>query len=457
MDTLKYHQRLFILICATYLALTFAYAILVPPWESPDEPAHYLYAMQLAERARPPLQPTVQQKDYFCRDHAFVSSNYEWYQPPIGYLPAAMIYKIVALLAPSSLPSVIPPLNSQFCDNNPFVYQNLFIHTHLKMFQVWKTEWGLLVIRLCLALFGLVVIYAAYQVGNACDPNGWLGIGAAGWIAFLPQFTFINANVRSDTLTNTIAALVFLLAVSMQTPHPQTNRLALGIGFLLGLGLLSKYTFVYIVPVGLLAIILTNPREPRAWVKPLILMGLPTLVLLTTYYLAFAEARAALVYTFNSVLRVDPNALTWNYVTKIFQPLFIEIFFARFGWANVAVPGILSHIAFALWMIGIASALVRLWQLRLTENSYIFKVMILLSVGILFAVIGVLRFNLSTFQPQGRLLFPALVAWAVVSLWGWYQILSPRLQRITTIATIGLMLAFNLYALFFALVPAYYK
>lgn len=456
MDTIRYRQRVFILVCVTYLVLASAYAILVPPWESPDEPAHYLYAMQLAERARPPLQPTVQQKDYFCRDDAFISSNYEWYQPAVGYLPAALIYKTLALLAPHSLPHTIPPLNPQFCVD-PFTHHNLFIHPNLKVFEIWKTEWGLLIIRLFLSLFGLVVIYATYQVGNACDRKNWLGIGAASWVAFLPQFTFINASVRSDTLTNTIAALVLLLAVLMQLPHAHTNRLALAIGFLLGVGLLCKYTFVYILPVGLLAVILTSPRAPHLWIKPLILMGLPTLTLVAIYYLAFAEARTALIYTFNSALRLDPNTLNWKYLTKVLQPLFIEIFFARFGWANVTVPGILSHGAFAIWGIGIVSALGHLWWLRRTIDPHTQKIILLLSVSILFAITGVIRFNLSTFQPQGRLLFPALVAWAVVSIWSWYQLLSPRAQKIATITLSGSMLVFNLYAIFFALVPAHYK
>ncbi|MCX7839020.1 MAG: glycosyltransferase family 39 protein [Anaerolineae bacterium] len=456
MDMIKYRQRVFVLICAIYLVLACAYAILVPPWESPDEPAHYLYVKQLAERARPPLQPTVQQKDYFCRDYAFISSNYEWYQPAVGYLPAAIIYKTLALLAPHSLPHTIPPLNPQFCID-PFTHHNLFIHLNLKMFEIWKTEWGLLIIRLFLSLLGLIVIYAAYRIGNVCDRQNWLGIGAAGWVAFLPQFTFINASVRSDTLTNTVAALVLLFAVLMQLPRANTSRLALAIGFLLGVGLLCKYTFVYILPVGLIAIILTSPRAPRLWIKPFVLMGLPTLILVAIYYLAFTEARAALIYTFNSALRLDPNTLNWKYLTKVLQPLFIEIFFARFGWANVTVPGIFSHIAFALWGIGVVSTLGHLWWLRHTVDSHTQKIILLLSVSILFAIIGVIRFNLSTFQPQGRLLFPALVAWAVVSIWGWYQLLSPRAQKIATITVIVSMLVFNLYALFFALVPAHYK
>jgi hypothetical protein len=72
------------------------------------------------------------------------------------------------------------------------------------------------------------------------------------------------------------------------------------------------------------------------------------------------------------------------------------------------------------------------------------------------AVAGVIRFNLSVFQPQGRLLFPVLVPWAVFLFWGCWQILSARGKIVLGIAATGFMLVFNVFALFFCLAPAYY-
>jgi hypothetical protein len=456
-NTIKYRQRTFILICAIYLILASTYAILVPPWESPDEPAHYRYVAQLAERGRPAPDPGVRQRDNFCRDYMFISSNHQWYQPALGYMPAAVIYKILDVIAPASLPRWIPQLNPQFC-NNPFAYHNLFMHANARILEIWKDAWGLLVIRMLLSLLGIVIIYTAYHIGSVCDKtNGWLGIAVAGWIAFLPQFTFVNANVRSDTLTNAIAALVFLVAVLMFTSIGQINKLAPSMGVLLGLGLLSKYTFIYIVPIGLLAVILTNPRAPRMWFKPLTLMLLPMALIVTGYYLIFDEARVALTYTFTTLLQVKPDALRWDYIRGIFQPLFIDIFFARFGWANVTVPATWSRIAFGGWIIGTVLTLTQMWHQRKHSETTVLTIIILLSAGILLAIIGVIRFNLADFQPQGRYLFPVLVPWSLLGFWGWWQVLSARGQMILMTIVIGFMLVFNLYALFFCLVPAYYK
>ncbi|MCI0475080.1 MAG: glycosyltransferase family 39 protein, partial [Anaerolineales bacterium] len=381
-----------------------------------------------------------------------ISSNYEWFQPALGYLPAAVIYKTLDIFAPGSLPREIPPLNPQFCSSSS-THPNLFTHPSLKVFEVWKNGWGLVVIRILSSLWGIAVIYAAYRIGCICDKNeGWLGIVAAGWVAFLPQFTFVNANARSDTLTNAIAALFFLLAVLMQTSPTRINKLALGIGVLLGLGLLSKYTFFYIVPVALLAAMLTSPRAPRAWLKPATLMVLPALVLVAAYYLTFDEARAALIHFL--VSRAKLIALSPTYVSSIF-PLLLDSFYGRFGWMSLSTPATWTRIGFGVWSIGAA---LTLWQIIRRHRGIPFlRNIAILGVGLLLAFAAVLYYNFSRYDPQGRFLFPILTAWAVFGFWGWWQILSARDQKIATIAALGFMLAFNLYALFFCLVPAYYK
>jgi hypothetical protein len=85
------------------------------------------------------------------------------------------------------------------------------------------------------------------------------------------------------------------------------------------------------------------------------------------------------------------------------------------------------------------------------------KIVALLFVGMLLAFIGVVRFNLSVVQPQGRFLFPALLPWAILGFWGIWQILPRRSEKIATILMISFMLLFNVYALFFVLAPAYWR
>jgi 4-amino-4-deoxy-L-arabinose transferase-like glycosyltransferase len=454
--SMNLHRIILALIAVVYCTLSVMYAILIPPWESPDEPAHYLYVSQLATRWRPPQKSTIQQTNSFSKDQAFISSNYEWYQPALGYLPAAVVYKVLAIIAPDSLPKQIPSLSSLF-PTIPSRY-NIFIHPASGIFHVWDNAWGLLVIRILSSLLGLPVIFAAYKLGVLVDKEGgFLGIAAAGWVAFLPQFTFINASVRSDTLTNAIAALVFLTAALIQTSREQRDRNALLMGILLGLGLISKNTFVYMVPIGLIAVILPDPRAPRTWLRLAMLVLAPALILWGVYYLVFDEARVAFAYTLTTALKINSDLLTWKHLQEIPKPLLIDLFYARFGWANVAPPAICSRLAFGFWSIGSCITLIQ--TIRLSQKPELnqqMKIIALLFIGMLLAFIGVVRFNLSIVQPQGRFLFPALLPWAILGFWGVWQILSKRSEKIATILIVGFMLLFNVYALFFILTPAYW-
>jgi len=310
--------------------------------------------------------------------------------------------------------------------------------------------------RLCSSFLGLPVLYAAYRCGRLLDPGGRLGLAAAAWVAFLPQFTFVTATVRSDSTANALAALVFLFAASMQVQTAGMRRLALGTGISLGLGLLSKFTFVSIVPIGLLAPLLARPRPPRAWLAASLWVACPTVAIPGLYYAAFPEARSALAHMLGTTLRLRPDAFHWDYLAGIPSPLFIDLFFARFGWANVAVPRALSLLAFALCGSGTMVTLVYLWRLRRCRQPAAVRILAVLSLGIVLTAAGTLRFNLSEIQPQGRLLFPALVPWALVMFAGVWHATTPRSRALATLASTLFMLGFNGYALLGVVVPAYY-
>lgn len=450
-------KKLLFLIALTYCALSALYAIFTPPWEAPDETAHYLYAAGLAEQNRPAQASGIEQTKSFSQDQAYLSSSYEWFQPALGYLPAALAYKVIRQIAPQSLPDKIPGL-SALSPEIPRRY-NIFLHPEKTLAETWRANWGLLAMRIVSALTGLLVILAAYQLGNLLEGQpGLLGICAAGLIAFLPQFTFINASVRGDTLTSAIAALVFLLAAQLQSaPRLSTRKLIL-MGLLLGLGLLSKNTFLYMLPVGLLAAILPGFHAPKTWFKAVFLVAAPALLIWASYHLAFVEARAALDYTTNSMLKIRPDYLSWAYLKTIPGPLLIDLFYARFGWANIAPPKILNYAAFSLWSLGAAISLARfIFSAKKSLSQEKSRVLWLLLAGFIFALIGVLRFNLSIYQPQGRFLFPVLLPWAIWGLWGLWQILGQHRQKHAALLLVGGMFLFNVYALGWVIFPAFWR
>jgi 4-amino-4-deoxy-L-arabinose transferase-like glycosyltransferase len=301
-----------------------------------------------------------------------------------------------------------------------------------------------------------VVVYSTYRIGNLLDSHsGLLGLAAAGWLAFLPQFTFINASVRSDTMANAMAALLLLLGAVIQTAPRGNRKDSVLMGVLLGLGILTKGTFVYLVPLAVLAVLLKAPRSGRAWAASLLYLMGPAVLIVATYYLAFDEARAALAY--GTMLRPKAAFFAWDYAIQIPRPLLLDLFFARFGWANIAPSPNWSVVAMAIWGVGACLSVlqaIRLFrQQGLTESV---RIILVLGVLILLALCGALYYSLMLTQPQGRFLFPALAAWAVFAFWGMWQMLSLRGRVLMAFGCVAFMLAFNLIGLS-TLFQAYYQ
>lgn len=427
------------MIASLYFVLVTLYAVIIPPWESPDEPAHYLYIVQLADRWRPPSDPQVRQRASFSKDYEFISSNYEWYQPALGYLPGAIVYKLLNILAPSTLPTDIPPLNPQFG-----AHKNLFLHGNIQVLNVWNGLEGLLILRIASALLGLVPLFAAYRIGCLLE-DATLGWVAAGWVALLPQFTFISASVRSDTMANAVGALVCMASVEMLIRKTAPLKVV-GLGILIGLGILTKYTFLYLIPFGWLAIVLSEPGSLRRYVWNLSLLMIPLIFIVGGYFLAFREAREAFIYTYHYALKIRPEALSWEYLRRIPRPLFMDLFFGRLGWANVVTSTFFIRLSFWLWCGLAIITCIKMISIN-KEQKKIVLALGMLGCALFLACAGAFRYNLSVFQPQGRFLFPVLVAWAVLGLWGAVRSLKTQGRVLAVWLLIGYMGVFNITSL----------
>jgi 4-amino-4-deoxy-L-arabinose transferase-like glycosyltransferase len=444
------------LICLIHGLLTIAYAIAIPPWEAPDEPAHYQFMAHLATTWRPPTRPLIRQTRSFSKDYPYISSNYEWYQPPLGYVPGALVYQWLDLWCPDRLPRTIPALEPTFSTTPGSA--TLFRHPGPTVFQVWQGSTGLLAMRIATCFLGLIVIVSAYVVGRYLKRDShWLGVAMAGWVAFLPQFTFVNASVRSDNLVNALAALVILGSVVVVVTHSVKPRVLLLLGTLTGLAVLSKLTSVYVGLIPVSALMLITRCRPRDVLTPVALFLLPVGVIVGSYFLAYPEARSALAYVVGAEFAIKPELLTWNRMKLIPAPLLVNLFYARFGWANVGPPSLWMRTACGLWMVGVSLTLLQVWRKRNAQwSSSPAGAVAVLGLGVFLALAAVVRFNLTIYQPQGRFLFPVLVAWAALGLWGTLDRLPSRYHAPFAVVVCLGMLGFNLVSLCCYLVPAYY-
>ena len=450
-----------------YCALVWLYALNTPPWEVPDEPAHFNYVRLIVEQA---ALPVLQAGDYdqaylesikarkFPAEMSIAAIRYESHQPPLYYLLAAPFYGFDRAAA----------LTTQ-----------------------------LLGLRLYSALWGVVLLALIYRIAALLLPRGGgLPLLATALAAFIPQHLAMLSGVNNDVLAEVaLAAVVLALLRMVADPGHSTARARKDwwyAGLLFGAALLTKTTAY--VSAGLIVVafflLWRRGRALRAELRQAA-PGLAVGLLLGAAWFA----RDALVYgptdwlglaRHNAVVVGQPHTLDLypNYLAAAadYVPIMFHSFWGQFGWMGVPLDARSYMILFAFTIFALIGLLPFLAELRhaatktppapsagaSTTAAYSYQADGLLLAGawLFFTSGATVAYSLDFFQAQGRYLFPALGAIAVflaAGLGQWIRIAAagaarmrmPALwvRRVLLSALIGGLILFDLYCLFRVLVP----
>jgi hypothetical protein len=398
------------LIALLYVALGTLYAVYTPPWQAPDEPAHYNYIRALAEeRALPVIEEGDYNQDYLHRltsqkfppQLSIAPLRYEDHQPPLYYLLAVPVYLLFG-------GALIP-------------------------------------LRLLSVMLGLLLLTVVRRL--VCDlfpGRPFLSLTAMALIAFLPQHIAMTAAVNNDALAELVLAMALWLAVR---PHPRPWPL----GAVVGLALLTKTTAYVALPVALLALWWGGARMSadeqrlrqreqsaplRASPRPLLYTVAQTgRMLLAALLLAGPWlVRNGAIYGWadplglarhNAVVQGQPRTAEWlaqhglDGLAVQFLRTTFQSFWGQFGWMGVPMhPPVYLALAVLSGLIGVGFLA---WWLdrrrpRLTPQQRRGAVLLTFSAGL--TVLSYLWYNLTFVQHQGRYLFPALVPLALAGALG---------------------------------------
>lgn len=411
-----------IAIVVAYLFLGALFAALTPPWQAPDEPAHYNYVKYLTTTGQfPVLHPGDYPHAYleeikarsFPPDMPIEPIRYEFHQPPLYYALAAPIYAL--------------------------------------------TGGALLPLRLFSVALGAGIIVAAYAIARRALPVApWIALGAAAFVAFLPQHLATVSQVGNDVLAELLAALVLLILIASPCPgEPWTLGRRVGLGLLLGLTLITKTTAYVVLPL-VLAVMIWRWVCERASFRRISLDAAtvwgPALLIALPWY-----ARNVAIYGWPDVLGLmrhddvvvgqlrTATYLAQNgageYVERLSEFTF-KSFWGVFGWLGIFMDS-RSYLALALiTLIVLGGLLFRalIWPRRggsAAKRAAYAPVVAPMEAGanrtllvlMLFTLLAYGWYNVQFVQHQGRYLFTALIPVAIGFAIGWDEAISPRTAR----------------------------
>ncbi len=402
-----------------YLMVGGSYSVLNPLFEAPDEVWHYEYVRWLVEGHGLPTPEEVGGAPW----------HQEGSQPPLYYALAALLTAPI----PTEDASQVIRYNPHAAMGDPQAVdnRNVMLHGAAEAWPWQGTVLAVHVARLFSLLLGAITVLTTWATARLLLHDEAAALLAAAFVAFNPQFLFLSASVNNDNLVTTLSALVLWRALLLLERGELRPRAALVDGALVGAAALSKLSGLLTV-LPLAAAMTWVAWRRRSW-RAFLLVGL-------------CAAGAALLvggwwYWRNWQLYGDPLGLPAMFAVlpqRTHPPgmgeLFLEwkgvwrSFWAVFGWFNVTVPDGLYLFYATLTVGGVVGWLFRLHRQRTSLTVGAKARWGLLSGWVALLLLALWRWAQMRY-PQGRLLFPALSAIAVLLAAGWTWFLPPLRRR----------------------------
>jgi hypothetical protein len=401
-----------------FVVLGFAYSIVTPAFETPDELAHFAYMRQLVNGQGFPTAPIVVADDAPAQESS---------QPPLYYLSAALAAR---LFAPDTSDfSAVVQRNPAF----PYIFgtihndnKNLLIHQQPEVFPYEGTVRALHVARWVSLLFGALTVWGTYRLGHEMFPQRpVVGLLAAAVVAFTPQFLFISGAASNDPAASAFSAISLWVTVRIMQRGFNVRR-AVALAIALSLAALSKASAVGLIPLCLLAVLVVNrlPSKVGTRVKWTLLISVIVALCIGPWYvrtwLAFGDVLGTSTHLAMSWAR--PVPLTFGEAVTKLPAAAITSYWLAFGWGNILAPDWIYLLLDGLMMTGLLGAIVWWWTARRDPTQRIERASgWLLGAWTLVIVMALVRWIQLLDAAIGRLLFPAIAALSILLIVGWLQ------------------------------------
>ncbi len=249
-DAKKLHKWYILILISVSLLRALLYSAIIPPWQSPDEHAHFEYAALLGQLRR---IPTLRDLNDEMQSRIVASMfEYNFWQlikrqpvesPPEGFIIQSGIFEAPATHVVNNRFLYYPQVEA---DPPLYYFVPALIYTGLIESDTALQLYGM---RLATVLmFVLLVVSASWASRKIFPDDAFLAIEITTFIAFFPMLTYMGSVLNNDVLATVFATVLLGILVVVIRFGLSWQRVILTAG-LLFLGLLTRYTSVWTIPL----------------------------------------------------------------------------------------------------------------------------------------------------------------------------------------------------------------
>lgn len=398
-------NRILVALLVLAAAKSVIWVAATPPWRSPDSYMHFGYI------------------EYLSREHSVPLSGQTYvYDDVLHSLERTNIYGVFGI-SETHEDFNTPQANN--AGGHPPLYYSLMLPAY------WiasgaSLETQLYAVTLLTSIFFLLLVWVAYRLAREIFPGkGYMQIGVLLLLIFHPQLGFISSAAVQDSLLALLFTwLLYHLVVFAKGDFSYRRGILIGVA--IGLGMLTKSSFLMAYPVGfaVFAALLYSQKGRRIHLLKVMAAAAGVSLLICGWFYArnYIELGAAQPYV--KTERYGTNNILVLWLRTGFRADLISSFLGNFSWLSIPLPITelcwfrrILQVAF----IGLAAALVIGWR---RPSWQIMKTWAAVLFGCTFMVflVAVSYFEITVGGAQGRYLFPAVFPfWALflAGLVGW--------------------------------------